>query len=541
MYAVSSSFKTAMKQPIKQLKAYIKLEDDSQIADNNLLINFKISCESGMCKTAMRKIEINYIGDTNLLGHTVHAGFGVKLPSSQYEYLDYGSFLITEFTHTKDRGISKAVGYDLMINTMVAYDSSNFGYPITLGAYLTSILSVCGLELGTDLEEEDVIHRDWIIEQDLFANIKSVTYRDVLVQIAQMFGRTVIIGNDDKVYFKLIEETEETLTYDNMFKLKLEPIYGEINSVVLSRTPQEDNVFLKDDASIQQYGLTEFKIENNEFCDKNRQEAIQPIYNTLRGISYYPFDTTTEGLGWFEIGDRLTIIDNDNTEYSCAIFNYSITIAGSIRETLKAKADTKTQTQYQFAISLERRLQNTEIVVDKQEGDIEIITEKLEGVDENIAQINLDLSNINLSVSQVSENLSSNYLTKDQVDSAINTNNENIELLKQAVEQKISATDLTIAVRREIDNGVSQIVTNTGYRFDDDGLNISKEGEEMSNLLDNTGMFVKRDNDEVLGADATGVRTENLKVRKYLEMGLNSRFEDYKSDRTGCFYTGGVR
>lgn len=541
MYAVSNSFKTAMKQPIKQLKAYIKLEDDSQIADNNLLINFKLSCESGMCKTAMRKIEINYIGDTNLLGHTVHAGFGVKLPSSQYEYLDYGSFLITEFTHTKDRGISKAVGYDMMIKTMVAYDSTNFSYPTTLGDYLVNVLEVCGLELGTDLEEEDVAHRDWIIEQELFANIKGVTYRDILVQIAQMFGRTVIIGNDDKVYFKLIEETGEELTYDNMFKLKLEPIYGEINSVVLARTPQEDNVFLKDDASIQLYGLTEFKIENNEFCDKRRQDAIQEIYNTLRGISYYPFETTTEGLGWYEIGDRLTIIDNDDTEYSCAIFNLAVTIAGSIRETLKAKAETKTQTQYQYAISLERRLQNTEIVVDKQEGDIEIITEKLEGVDENIAQINLDLSSIGLSVSEVSENLSSNYLTKDQVDSAINTNNENIELLKQAVEQKISATDLTIAVRREIDNGVSQIVTNTGYRFDDNGLNISKEGEEMSNLLDNTGMFVKRDNDEVLGADATGVRTENLRVRKYLEMGLNSRFEDYKSDRTGCFYTGGVR
>ena len=541
MYAVSSSFKTAMKQPIKQLKAYVQLENQTQIADNNLLINFKVSCESGMCKTAMRKIEINYIGDTNLLGHTVHAGFGVKLPSSQYEYLDYGSFLITEFTHTKDRGISKAVGYDMMVKTMVAYDSNNFSYPTTLGEYTETLLNACGLELGTDLEEEDVAHRDWAVTEELFANIKGVTYRDVLVQIAQMFGRTCIVGNDDKVYFKLIEETEEELTYDNMFKLKLEPQYGEINSVVLSRTPQEDNVFLKDDTSIQQNGLTEFKIENNEFCDKNRQDAIQLIYNTLRGISYYPFETTTEGLGWYEIGDRLTVVDNDNTEYSCVIFNLAVTIAGSIRETLKAKADTKTQTQYQYAISLERRLQNTEIVVDKQGGDIDIITEKLDGVDENIVQINLDLSNINLSVSQVSENLSSNYLTKDQVDSAINTNNDNIELLKQAVEQKISATDLTIAVRREIDNGVSQIVTNTGYRFDDDGLNISKEGEEMSNLLDNTGMFVKRDSDEVLGADATGVRTENLKVRKYLEMGLNSRFEDYKTTRTGCFYTGGVR
>ena len=60
-------------------------------------------------------------------------------------------------------------------------------------------------------------------------------------------------------------------------------------------------------------------------------------------------------------------------------------------------------------------------------------------------------------------------------------------------------------------------------------------------MLDNTGMFVKRDNDEVLGADATGVRTENLRVRKYFEIGLNSRFEDYKEVRTGCFYTGCVR
>lgn len=541
MYKVSTDFKTAMKQPIIQLKAYVKLEDETQIADDNLLINFKLSCESGMCKTAMRKIEINYIGDTNLLGHVVHAGFGVKLPSGTYDYLDYGSFLITEFTHTKDTGLSKAVGYDMMIRTMIAYDSSNFGYPITLGEYLVQVLRVCSLELGTDLETEEVIHTDWIIERELFENVKGVTYRDVLVQIAQMFGRTVIIGNDDKVYFKLIEETEETLTYDNMFKLKLEPIYGEINSVVLSRTPQEDNIFLKDDASIQKYGLTEFKIENNEFCDKRREDAIQLIYNTLRGISYYPFDTTTEGLGWYEIGDRITVIDSDKKEYSCVVFNLSVTIAGSIRETLKAKAETKTQTQYQYAISLEKRLQNTEIIVNKQDGDIKIITERLDGNDEDIAQINLDLSNINLSVSEVSDNLSSNYLTKDQVDSAISTNNDNIELLKKAVEQKISANDLTITVQREIANGVSSIRTNTGYRFDDDGLNISKEGEEMANTLDNTGMFVKRDNDEVLGADATGVRTENLRVRKYLEMGLNSRFEDYKEVRTGCFYTGGVR
>jgi hypothetical protein len=53
-------------------------------------------------------------------------------------------------------------------------------------------------------------------------------------------------------------------------------------------------------------------------------------------------------------------------------------------------------------------------------------------------------------------------------------------------------------------------------------------------------MFVKRNTTEMLGADATGVRAENLLVRKYLTIGNNSRFEDYESNRTACFYIGGA-
>ena len=42
----------------------------------------------------------------------------------------------------------------------------------------------------------------------------------------------------------------ETLTYDNLKKAKLEPKYGPVNSVVLARTPAEDNIVVKDDESI---------------------------------------------------------------------------------------------------------------------------------------------------------------------------------------------------------------------------------------------------------------------------------------------------
>ena len=101
MIVVSNNFKTAMKQPIKELDAYIKLDEENKITSANDLISFKISCDTGMCKTAMRKLEGKYLGEHNLLGQWVHVGFGVKLPNGTFEYLDYGSFLITEITTVK--------------------------------------------------------------------------------------------------------------------------------------------------------------------------------------------------------------------------------------------------------------------------------------------------------------------------------------------------------------------------------------------------------------------------------------------------------
>lgn len=478
MIAVSNDFKTAMKQPVKELQAYlgdIKSEDD--------LISFKISCESGMCKTAMRKLEGKYTGEHNLLGQWVHVGFGVKLANGTFEYLDYGSFLVTEITTVKDTGVTTIIGYDKMINSMTTYQPLEIEYPMGLYDYTKKLCEACNLELlndtfsdskaiewngditnlnptmtvidgdlykvsdmiptkdelanqsiyvttiDGDIEEipaEDYIIADinddaylvnayglimlvvvkkstvmdgiafssgtyflylnqndnlgyvskltlnsnginnWLINGELWENIEGITYRDIFVQIAQVTGTTCIIS-DDKVYFKPLTDTGETLTYDNMFKLKLEPKYGEINSVVLSRTPQEDNIYMRDEESIKNNGLTEFKIENNEIIDKDRDNAMTPIYNALKGTSYYPFESTTEGLGWYEIGDKLDIINDTGDVFNTTLFNLNITVDGSIKEILKTVADTKTQTQYQYATTIGKRVKNTELMVNKQE------------------------------------------------------------------------------------------------------------------------------------------------------------------------------
>lgn len=419
MIVVSDDFKTAMKQPVKEIQAFIDA-GGTVIRDDDDLISFKISCDSGMGKSAMRKLEAKYLGEHNLLGEWVSAGFGVKLASGAYEHLNYGSFLVSELTITKDTGTTSIVAYDKMVSAMKAYTPLDVDYPIDLYTYTQKLCEACGLELGNT---SFTVNGDWLIERELWENISGITYRDIFVQIAQATASTCMISNDDRVYFKPLTATGEQLTYDNMFKLKLEPVYGEINSVVLSRTPQEDNIYLRDEESVLANGLTEYKIENNEIVDKDRENAITPIYDALRGVQYYPFETTTEGLGWYEIADCFDIENDTGDVFPTALFNFSVTIDGSVKETLKTVAETKTQTQYQYATSIAKRVKNAEIIVNKQEQYIQSLISDMyeEGgvVNEKFTQIYQNIDEIVNSV----QNSGGNNLIQNSVMFAYDSDN----------------------------------------------------------------------------------------------------------------------
>lgn len=110
---------------------------------------------------------------------------------------------------------------------------------------------------------------------------------------------------------------------------------------------------------------------------------------------------------------------------------------------------------------------------------------------------------------------------------------------------KIQQTADAINIRVEaLENseGVTSVTTTTGYTFNQDGLTIHKSGEEITNLLDNTGMYVSRGDDNILIANNSGVEAINLTAHQYLVVGLYSRFENYStsedSARTGCFFIG---
>lgn len=125
--------------------------------------------------------------------------------------------------------------------------------------------------------------------------------------------------------------------------------------------------------------------------------------------------------------------------------------------------------------------------------------------------------------------------TEEQISGELNGIKANVGSLSA------TASSLDLYYRQIYNDGVER-VSGKGYRFDKDGLLIYEEGKTIKNLLDHEGMRVSRYRangekaHDLLVANKDGVEATDVKVNNYLIVGENSRFEDYKAYRTGCFY-----
>ena len=278
-----------------------------------------------------------------------------------------------------------------------------------------------GTRFGLTIIPTNVPNVNYSITEDLYAKISNINYRDIIAEIA---GATASLAtvNGTEIQLRPIEmNSAETLTYNNLKKAKLEPKYGPINSVVLARTPAEDNIVVTDDESVIENGLTELKLANNEILDDDRELLAQPILDAVDGFYFYPFEITTEGHGWYEVGDRLTITDGTNA-WEIIISSITLTIGPGLKEIIKGVAPTETKTNYALAGGITKTIYNTEIKVDKQGQTIEsIVAEQtaLENqVNDNYTTITQSISNVVTSV----QNSGGNNLIKNSAMYSLDNN-----------------------------------------------------------------------------------------------------------------------
>ena len=310
MINVSDNFKQAMKKPVKTITASLVLDDNTVITGQDKLIKITIDSSGHLFGTATSVVNVELFGtDYNLVDHTfsVIAKTLVDIENDTWEEANLGLFYVEESTADFEKKTTKIKGYDLMGKlAKTQYNSGTIQFPCTVKELINQLAE--RFEFTVDTNLDNLPNITYQIPEDLYAKISNCTYRDILGEISGATA-TIAVFNGKTLSFrdsKKKPDEDEIWTYDNLKTLKYKPKYGPVNSLVLARTPQEDNIAISDNDSITANGLTEVKLANNEILDDDRRSLIDPIFNSIKGLSYHPFEAETTGLGWHKPGDLVS-------------------------------------------------------------------------------------------------------------------------------------------------------------------------------------------------------------------------------------------
>lgn len=238
------------------------------------------------------------------------------------------------------------------------------------------------------------------------------------------------------------------------------------------------------------------------------------LYNNLKDVTYTPCNVTVPASDAIHAGSIVNITDRGGKTITAYVMTKRRT---GQKETLECTGSA-------------RRDSSTAV------NDV-----SLRDISGKVTNLQMTVDGLKASVSDVSGIAASMILNAEGIQSEVTRQNEEVNGIKtqlSAVEQ--TANDLKITVGSVLDDGVDQVQTKTGYTFNEDGLTISKDGSEMENKLDETGMYVHRNGELILQANNEGVKAVDVTVGNYLIIGDHARFEDYSNGtdtaRTACFW-----
>jgi hypothetical protein len=326
---------------------------------------------------------------------------------------------------------------------------------------------------------------------------------------------------------RLDKNAELAITVDKAKYMDLKSGENRTLSNITHTTELGDNTSTVGDGT----GVTQF-VRENPFWEL--REDIADLLNqaqaNIAGLTINQFEAYWSGNYLLEIGDRFGFIGENNETISTFLLDDTITFAGTLEEQSRWQYDENEGETESNPVTLGDALNQTYARVDKANQKITMLISKTEGQEDRLSKLEIDTEGITATVSSIQTT------TNDSIDAL----NGSLETLTKTVETKMTPEQVSLAIKTELDNGVDKVTTSTGYTFDADGLTVSKSGSEMTTQITEDGMTVYRDNSAVLTANNTGVNAENLHATTYLIVGGRSRFENYESDRTGCFWIGGT-
>ena len=160
----------------------------------------------------------------------------------------------------------------------------------------------------------------------------------------------------------------------------MEKSIGPINSIVLARAGESDKIYKKDQNSIELNGLCELMIKENQFMNFNdRVDYLQELSDKLFGVEYYLNDFTSTGIMYYDLLDMYNVKIGDKT-YNCLMLNDEQDITQGLEENIYTERPEKSETDYTKADKTDRKINQTYIIVDKQNQEIDMVVSNVNNI-----------------------------------------------------------------------------------------------------------------------------------------------------------------
>lgn len=438
MKAHTEEYKNKLKT-VREAKT--KLTFNNTIIDDDDLFSIKVYYNGNILKSVMKVLEFDYRNNIDL-DTIVNFEYGIKI-NNNYEYIDYGNYVVYKSELQEDTKIYHITCYDKMLYSMKNYDdvvkNANITYPISVRDYINKLSTLIGLTFKNANDEFDNYSKK--ITKDLYYG-QEYTIRDVFDELAEATSSTICISANDTLEVRYITETHDIIDEDMLKNVNVTfgKKYGPINSIVLSRSAESDNVYLQDETSIAENGLCELKIIDNQIMNWNdRSEYLQDIFTRLNGTYYYLNDFSSTGITYLDLCDRYNVKIGDNT-YSCVMLNDEINITQGLEENIYTEMPKETQTDYTKADKTDRKINQTYLIVDKQNQEITSVVSKVDKQNEQIATISQQVGELNSKITNIANitsdgetiyaNLTLNNINESEpIELKIHPTSENISYL----------------------------------------------------------------------------------------------------------------
>lgn len=410
MKDITNQFKDDIRTYGRQFDFKFKVNKED--IDNDFINCIKPSFNTKLFKTVMHKVEVDSKYDIDKKSK-INIQIGVKVNENSYQYVNYNTYYVKNSERQEDTSSYIIVAYDKMLESMIDYDLE-LSEKIKLKDYLIKICQRLGW--NTNNIPAAFINSEKLIDPNLHRGV-NYTFRDALDEIATI-SCSFLLFIEDSFYLLYPTETDENI--DESYLNEDDITIGEkyfINSLVFSRAEESDNIYRKDDENIEINGLHEYRISDNQLLSTNDRDLyIDEMFNYLKTFEFYVFDIKSKGILFLEACDKFNFKLNGSI-YSTLLLNDEAQFDDGLNENMYIDEPDETNTEYKYADSTDKKINQTYILVDKQNQKIIQQANQITEHEEKLTKVEQDVDSIKQKVKDVIdykrtvENVSELHLT----------------------------------------------------------------------------------------------------------------------------------